>query len=94
MLRNLHYGAKGLEWDYVWIRNVTYKNVPFQRSLNENGDAGLEEERRMFYVAFTRAKKEVEGFNFDPRKHSTITVYKNGQYCTYVLDKRTHQVLA
>lgn len=54
------HGAKGLEWDYVWIRNVTYKNVPFQRSLNENGDAGLEEERRMFYVAFTRAKKEVE----------------------------------
>lgn len=36
----------------------------------------------------------LEGFNFDPRKHSTITVYKNGQYCTYVLDKRTHQVLA
>ena len=28
--------------------------------MNENGDAGLEEERRMFYVAFTRAKKEVE----------------------------------
>lgn len=30
------------------------------RSIEENGDAGLEEERRMFYVAFTRAKEEVE----------------------------------
>lgn len=35
-------------------------NVPLIRSIEENGDAGLEEERRMFYVAFTRAKEEVE----------------------------------
>lgn len=39
-------------------------------------------------------EKNDEGFNFNPRKHSTLTVYKNGQYCTYVFDKRTHKVLA
>lgn len=54
------HGSKGLEWDHVWIRNVSKGNVPLMRSIEENGDAGLEEERRMFYVAFTRAKEEVE----------------------------------
>ena len=48
----------------------------------------------MLKKLFEFIERNVEGFNFDPRKHSTITVYKNGQYCTYVLDKRTHQVLA
>ncbi len=46
----------------------------------------------MLKKLFEFVERNVEGFNFDPRKHSTITVYKNGQYCTYVLDKRTHQV--
>lgn len=48
----------------------------------------------MLKKLFEFVERNVEGFNFDPRKHSTITIYKNGLYCTYVLDKRTHQVLA
>ena len=40
----------------------------------------------MLKKLFEFVERNVEGFNFDP--------HKNGQYCTYVLDKRTHQVLA
>ena len=34
----------------------------------------------MLKKLFEFIERNVEGFNFDPRKHSTITVYKNGQY--------------
>lgn len=47
--------AKGLEWEAVFILNVAAGQFPSERSTNENG--GLEEERRLFYVAITRAKK-------------------------------------
>jgi DNA helicase-2/ATP-dependent DNA helicase PcrA len=47
--------AKGLEWDAVFIVNVSAGQFPSERSLGEDG--GLEEERRLFYVAVTRARK-------------------------------------
>ncbi|HLC69438.1 MAG TPA: ATP-dependent helicase [Patescibacteria group bacterium] len=47
--------AKGLEWEAVLIINLTNGAFPNERALKENG--GLEEERRLFYVALTRAKK-------------------------------------
>ncbi len=47
--------AKGLEWEAVFILNVSSGNFPSDRALNE--DKGIEEERRLFYVAITRAKK-------------------------------------
>lgn len=46
--------AKGLEWDAVFILNVSAGQFPSDRALNE--DKGIEEERRLFYVAITRAK--------------------------------------
>ncbi len=49
--------AKGLEWDAVFILNVAAGQFPHERSLAEDG--GLEEERRLFYVAVTRAKKHL-----------------------------------
>lgn len=49
--------AKGLEWEAVFILNVSAGQFPHERSLNEAG--GLEEERRLFYVAVTRAKKHL-----------------------------------
>ncbi len=49
--------AKGLEWEAVFILNVSAGQFPHERSLNEDG--GLEEERRLFYVAVTRAKKHL-----------------------------------
>ncbi len=58
-LMTIH-SAKGLEFDVVFIAGVEKNIIPHQRSLEEN-DAGdyddnLEEERRLFYVALTRAK--------------------------------------
>ncbi len=47
--------AKGLEWDAVFIINLCNGQFPNDRALREND--GLDEERRLFYVAITRAKK-------------------------------------
>ncbi|MDO4487783.1 MAG: 3'-5' exonuclease [Eubacteriales bacterium] len=48
------HGSKGLEYDVVFIVNVNKGIVPHKRAKD---DASLEEERRVFYVAMTRAKK-------------------------------------
>ena len=47
--------AKGLEWDAVFIMNLVDGKFPNGRALEERD--GLEEERRLFYVATTRARK-------------------------------------
>ncbi len=51
--------AKGLEFDYVFIVNFSDGIFPNGRSVSESGFNGLEEERRLAYVAITRAKKEL-----------------------------------
>lgn len=47
--------AKGLEWDLVIIIGASKDRFPDARSMHT--EAGLEEERRLFYVAATRARK-------------------------------------
>ncbi len=49
--------AKGLEWHAVFILNVSDKSFPHPRAAREPG--GIEEERRLFYVAITRAKRRL-----------------------------------
>ncbi|MEA3249737.1 MAG: ATP-dependent helicase [Patescibacteria group bacterium] len=49
--------AKGLEWDKVFIIHLTSSGFPNRRAAMEEG--GIEEERRLFYVAVTRAKKSL-----------------------------------
>jgi len=49
--------AKGLEWSAVFIINLAAGAFPNDRSLSERN--GLEEERRLLYVAITRAKKHL-----------------------------------
>ena len=49
--------AKGLEYPVVFIVRVNESVFPHMRSQIESGYQGLEEERRLFYVAMTRAKK-------------------------------------
>ncbi len=51
--------AKGLEYDYVFVIGLSEGVFPNQRAINERSNTGLEEERRLAYVAFTRAKKEL-----------------------------------
>ncbi len=52
VLSTLH-SAKGLEWRVVYVLHATDGKIPFERSLGDPDQ--LEEERRMFYVALTRA---------------------------------------
>ncbi|MFZ6015850.1 MAG: ATP-dependent helicase [Patescibacteria group bacterium] len=49
--------AKGLEWDTVFVIHLTNAGFPSPRSLEEEGS--LEEERRLFYVAVTRARNKL-----------------------------------
>ena len=49
--------AKGLEFDNVFIAGVSDGILPHERSLFKNAD--LEEERRLMYVAMTRARKNL-----------------------------------
>ena len=53
-LMTIH-GAKGLEFDNVFIIGMSEYVFPSAKTLDE-GISGLEEERRLAYVAFTRAK--------------------------------------
>jgi DNA helicase-2/ATP-dependent DNA helicase PcrA len=55
-LMTLH-GAKGLEFDTVFLPGWEEGIFPNQRSLDESGDKGLEEERRLAYVGLTRARR-------------------------------------
>ncbi len=49
--------AKGLEFPVVFIAGCEKDYIPFKKSENENAD--IDEERRLFYVAMTRAKEKL-----------------------------------
>ena len=55
-LMTLH-GAKGLEFDTVFLPGWEEGVFPNQRAMDESGNKGLEEERRLAYVGLTRARR-------------------------------------
>ncbi|CCG42976.1 ATP-dependent helicase [Magnetospirillum molischianum] len=58
VIMTLH-GAKGLEFDSVFLPGWEEEIFPHLRALEESGDKGLEEERRLAYVGLTRARRRV-----------------------------------
>ncbi len=55
-LMSLH-ASKGLEFDAVYILGAEQGLLPHSKAVEQRGDAGTEEERRLCYVGFTRARK-------------------------------------
>ena len=55
LISTMH-GVKGMEFDRVYILNVNEGSIPYKKAVLE---PALEEERRLFYVGMTRAKKKL-----------------------------------
>lgn len=60
-IMTLH-GSKGLEFDTVFLPGWEEELFPSRKSIEEHGENGLEEERRLAYVGITRAKKRAHIF--------------------------------
>lgn len=62
------HAAKGLEFDHVFLAGWEDGVFPSQRSMDEGGIASLEEERRLAYVAITRARQRASIYHAANRR--------------------------
>ena len=74
-LMTLH-SAKGLEFNHVFLPGWEEGIFPNQRSIDETGNKGLEEERRLAYVGITRARETLEIFYSNYRKQYNQSIYR------------------
>lgn len=68
-LMTIH-AAKGLEFNIVFVFSMCEGIFPSERSVSEGGRSAMEEERRLAYVAFTRARKQL--YISDARGYSYV----------------------
>ena len=57
-LMTIH-SVKGLEYDYVFLVGMEEGIFPHYNAINDGSNSAIEEERRLCYVAITRAKKDL-----------------------------------
>ena len=74
-LMTLH-SAKGLEFDTVLLPGWEEGIFPNQRNIDEYGNNGLEEERRLAYVGITRARNSLSIFFANYRKQYNQSLYR------------------
>ena len=67
------HGSKGLEWENVFLLDVTAGSIPSPRS--EDDDNALEEERRLLYVAMTRARDMLVLYTRTRRKDQSVFLH-------------------
>lgn len=72
-LMTIH-ASKGLEFPVVFIAGTEEGLIPHGRAVDEGGDAAVEEERRLFYVAITRARDKLLISSCRSRRRQNSTV--------------------
>ncbi len=72
-LMTIH-ASKGLEFPVVFIAGTEEGLIPHGRAVDEGGDAAVEEERRLFYVAITRARDKLLISSCRTRRHMQSNV--------------------
>ncbi len=72
------HASKGLEWKVVIIPDVNEGQIPHKKAVTE---AELEEERRMFFVAMTRAKEKLFLFSVKEKEAGSILPSRFLQEC-------------
>lgn len=78
------HGAKGLEWDTVWLGGVNVDKLPLEVKGVAKEDINYEEERRLLFVAMTRAKRELYISWFSANEPSEFLVEA---FCAEIEDK-------
>lgn len=71
-LMTIH-ASKGLEFNVVFLAGVEEEIIPHKRSLEENPE-NIEEERRLFYVAITRARRHIVITTCAKRKRGLVRI--------------------
>ncbi len=74
-IMTLH-SAKGLEFKHVFLPGWEEGIFPNQRSIDEQGNRGLEEERRLAYVGITRARESLYIIYANSRKQYNQSFYR------------------
>ena len=88
-LMTIH-SAKGLEFDYVYVTGLEENLFPSSLSLGTRAE--LEEERRLFYVAITRAKKKLTLTSAQTRyRFGTLQFCEESRFLHEIPDKYIHK---